>query len=113
MFRSPDAKEVEILVLRHELGVLRRQVHRPALRPADRAFLAAFSRVQPRPAAFSVAIVFRDTRDVAWLASPDGGPPLDLSASASRPPAARPRDRGADRASRAREPAVGLPAHPR
>src|SRR5437764_9158850 len=48
MFRSRDAKEVEILVLRHELGILRRQVHRPALRPADRALLAALSRVLPR-----------------------------------------------------------------
>ena len=48
MFRSDDAKEVEILVLRHELGVLGRQVHRPALRPADRALLAALSRVMPR-----------------------------------------------------------------
>ena len=50
MFRSQDAKEVEILVLRHELQVLRRQVHRPALRPADRALLAALSHVLPRRA---------------------------------------------------------------
>jgi hypothetical protein len=36
-FRSSDFKELEIVVLRHELAVLRRQVSRPALRPADRA----------------------------------------------------------------------------
>ena len=40
-FRSSDCKELEIVVLRHELAVLRRQVSRPALRRADRAFLAA------------------------------------------------------------------------
>jgi putative transposase len=48
-FRSSDFKELEIVVLRHELAVLRRQLSRPALRPADRAFLAAASRLLPRP----------------------------------------------------------------
>ena len=42
--RSQEFKELEIMVLRHELAILRRQVGRPALRPADRAFLAAASR---------------------------------------------------------------------
>ena len=36
--RSEEFKELEIMVLRHELAVLRRQVHRPELRPADRVW---------------------------------------------------------------------------
>ena len=39
-WRSTDAKEVEILVLRHQLTVLRRQHPRPRLQPQDRALLA-------------------------------------------------------------------------
>jgi putative transposase len=48
--RSEREKEIEILLLRHQLRVLERQVARPTLKPADRALLAAFSRVLPRRA---------------------------------------------------------------
>src|SRR5712671_6261969 len=47
-FRSKEFKELEIVVLRHELAVLRRQAGRPELTPADRVFLAAASRLLPR-----------------------------------------------------------------
>ena len=48
-WRSTDAKEVEILVLRHQLAVLRRQHPRPRLQPQDRALLATLSRLLPGP----------------------------------------------------------------
>lgn len=47
-FRSTGSKDLEIVVLRHQLAVLRRQVRRPACRAADRVLLSAASRLLPR-----------------------------------------------------------------
>jgi putative transposase len=47
-FQSNNFKELEIVVLRHELAVLRRRTRRPAMTWTDRFFLAAASRLLPR-----------------------------------------------------------------
>src|SRR6059036_3387533 len=54
--RGLDVKDVELLVLRHELEILRRQVARPKLGVVDRALLAAFACHLPR-SSFGVLLV--------------------------------------------------------
>jgi putative transposase len=45
---APNAKDVEIAVLRHQLMVLRRGVARPRYSPSDRLVLAVLARLLPR-----------------------------------------------------------------
>jgi putative transposase len=83
--RSTEAKEIEILVLRHELTVLRRQYPSPRLQPKDRALLAALSRQLPR-ARWSVFLVKPETllawhrrmvrRRWTYASAPRGRPPV-------------------------------------
>jgi hypothetical protein len=46
--RDGDELAIEVVMLRHEVAVLRRQVVRPALRPSDRALLAGLGRLLGR-----------------------------------------------------------------
>jgi putative transposase len=46
--RSDTDLAIEVVMLRHEVAVLRLQIHRPALQPADRAVLAGLARLLPR-----------------------------------------------------------------
>jgi transposase InsO family protein len=59
LVRTGRAKDLEIIVLRHQLTVLRRQLARPALTEPDRTLLGAIASVLPR------------ARRAGWLVTPD------------------------------------------
>ena len=46
--RSGRSKDLKIIVLRHQLGLLRRQINRPAINDDDRALLGAIAAALPR-----------------------------------------------------------------
>ena len=47
--RADATKDIEILVLRHQLAVLQRRTPRPRMSGIDRALIAAFARLLPTP----------------------------------------------------------------
>jgi hypothetical protein len=109
-FRSAEAKEVEILVLRHELAVLRRQYPRPHLQPTDRALLAALSRLLPR-ARWSAFLV-RPEKLLRWHRCLVRRRWTYPTTSTGRPPISGEVQQLVVRLAR-ENPRVGLPAHPR
>ena len=84
--RSEFAKDVEMLVLRHQLVVLGRQQRPPSLRPTDRAFLAALTRVLP---AATATRLDRDATDASALAPGVRAAQMDATASKLRSSARR------------------------
>jgi hypothetical protein len=79
--RGERSKELEFLVLRHELSVVGRQADRSRFEPRDRLL---GRRARPDPAAPLVAGVFGACGDAFAPASSADCEPLDLSASAPR-----------------------------
>jgi hypothetical protein len=107
--RATSSKDIELLVLRHEVAVLRRTNPTPRLDWADRALFAAL--IRRLPAALrghrlvTPATVLRWHRRLVtkkWTYLPE---PL-------RSPAPRRHHRHPDRTAGPREPDLGLPTHP-
>src|SRR5256886_16894212 len=67
--RSDRAKDAEILILRHQVAVLQRQVKAPRLSWADRAVLAALSRLLPGSQLRQLRLIVSPRTLLRWHAS--------------------------------------------
>ena len=67
--RSDRAKDAEILILRHQVAVLQRQVKTPPLSWADRALLSALARLLPRGQLHHLRLIISPRTLLRWHAS--------------------------------------------
>ena len=67
--RSDRAKDAEILILRHQVAVLQRQVKKPRLSWADRAILAALARLLPSAQLRQLRLIISPRTLLRWHAS--------------------------------------------
>ena len=75
-FRSRRSKDLEIVVLRHQLAILRRPIARPELADTDR--VCRPGRGVPAGPPPALVDFLRDAGNPASLAPPPASPPLDL-----------------------------------
>ena len=105
--RSDTAKDAEILVLRHQVAVLERQVNRPRMSWADRAMVSALVRLLPTVHRNRIRLIVSPRTVLRWHALA-GQTPLDLPRRPGRPAT---RTGAADVGGRdgPRQPDMGLP----
>ena len=101
--RSNDFKELEIVVLRHELAILRRTTQAARINDGRPALPRSH---EPVPSAGTLAVVHDHPSDIASMAPALGRETVDLHASGSTTDATR--GSGPCGPSRARQSAVGL-----
>jgi hypothetical protein len=70
--RSDRAKDTEILILRHQVAVLQRQVKTPRLSWADRAIVAALARLLPRAHLRQLRLIVSPRTLLRWHADLSG-----------------------------------------
>ena len=66
--RSDRAEDTEILILRHQVAVLQRQVKTPRLSWADRAVMAALARLLPRGQLGQLRLIISPRTLLRWHA---------------------------------------------
>jgi putative transposase len=91
--RSDNVKNIEILVLRHQIAVLQRQMKSPRLTWADRAFLAAFTRRLSPASRHQLSLIVTLARSCAGMPSWSGtAGPIRAGRRDDRVPAPRSAD---------------------